>query len=48
MSDLSGIEGEQLLRMHRDMLRIRLVEESIAERYAEQEIRCPVHLSIGQ
>ncbi len=48
MSDLSGIEGEQLLRMHRDMLRIRLVEESIAERYAEQEMRCPVHLSIGQ
>ena len=34
--------------MHRDMLRIRMVEESIAERYAEQEIRCPVHLSIGQ
>ena len=48
MSDLSGIEGEQLLRMHRDMLRIRLVEESIAERYAEQEMRCQVHLSIGQ
>ena len=34
--------------MHRDMLRIRMVEESIAERYAEQEMRCPVHLSIGQ
>ena len=31
-----------------DMLRIRMVEESIAERYAEQEMRCPVHLSIGQ
>lgn len=30
------------------MLRIRMVEESIAERYAEQEMRCPVHLSIGQ
>jgi len=48
LSDLSGIECEQLLRMHRDMLRIRMVEESIAERYAEQEMRCPVHLSIGQ
>lgn len=34
--------------MHRDMLRIRMVEETIAERYAEQEMRCPVHLSIGQ
>ena len=34
--------------MYRDMLRIRMVEESIAERYSEQEMRCPVHLSIGQ
>lgn len=25
-----------------------MVEEAIAERYAEQEMRCPVHLSIGQ
>jgi len=48
LSDLSGIQREQLLRMHRDMLRIRMVEETIAERYAEQEMRCPVHLSIGQ
>lgn len=30
------------------MLRIRLVEETIAEKYIEQEMRCPVHLSIGQ
>lgn len=30
------------------MLRIRLIEEAIADRYAEQEMRCPVHLSIGQ
>ena len=31
-----------------DMLRVRMVEESIAEHYSEQEMRCPVHLSIGQ
>jgi TPP-dependent pyruvate/acetoin dehydrogenase alpha subunit len=31
-----------------EMLRIRLVEETIAARYAEQEMRCPVHLSVGQ
>ncbi|MHB8146062.1 MAG: thiamine pyrophosphate-dependent dehydrogenase E1 component subunit alpha [Vulcanimicrobiaceae bacterium] len=37
-----------LLRLYRDMLRIRTVEERIAERYGEQEMRCPVHLSIGQ
>jgi TPP-dependent pyruvate/acetoin dehydrogenase alpha subunit len=30
------------------MLRIRLVEEGISELYAEQEMRCPVHLCIGQ
>jgi TPP-dependent pyruvate/acetoin dehydrogenase alpha subunit len=30
------------------MLRIRMIEETIADRYAEQEMRCPVHLSIGQ
>jgi len=32
----------------RDMMRIRAVEETIAERYSEQEMRCPTHLSIGQ
>ena len=30
------------------MLRIRMVEEKIVELYSEQEMRCPVHLSIGQ
>ncbi|MFO1436511.1 MAG: thiamine pyrophosphate-dependent dehydrogenase E1 component subunit alpha [Gammaproteobacteria bacterium] len=30
------------------MLRIRLIEEALAERYAEQQMRCPMHLCIGQ
>lgn len=30
------------------MTRIRMVEEAIAERYSDQQMRCPVHLSIGQ
>jgi pyruvate dehydrogenase E1 component alpha subunit len=30
------------------MLRIRLIEEGIAERYSEQQMRCPVHLCVGQ
>ncbi len=30
------------------MIRIRLIEEAIAEKYSDQEMRCPVHLSIGQ
>ena len=35
-------------KMFFSMLRIRMVEEKIAELYSEQEMRCPVHLSIGQ
>ena len=31
-----------------EMLRIRFIEEEIAREYKNQEIRCPVHLSIGQ
>lgn len=34
--------------LYSDMLRIRMIEEKIAELYSEQEMRCPVHLSIGQ
>lgn len=30
------------------MLRIRRVEEALADRYTEQEMRCPMHLCIGQ
>ena len=30
------------------MMRIRLTEESIAERYSEGKMRCPTHLSVGQ
>ncbi len=34
--------------LFRAMLRIRMIEEKIAALYPEQEMRCPVHLSIGQ
>ena len=34
--------------MYHTMLRIRRVEERIGDRYAEQEMRCPTHLAIGQ
>ncbi len=40
--------GGTLLQLYRTMLMIRLVEERIADLYAEQEMRCPCHLSIGQ
>src|SRR5271168_4236894 len=35
-------------RLYRDMLRIRILEERIVALYSEWEMRCPVHLSIGQ
>ncbi len=41
-------DDQTRLGLYREMLRIRLVEEAIAERYGEQEIRCPIHLSDGQ
>lgn len=35
-------------RLLHEMIRIRTVEETIAARYSEWKMRCPVHLSIGQ
>jgi pyruvate dehydrogenase E1 component alpha subunit len=37
-----------ILDAYAAILRIRMVEERIAAVYGEQEMRCPVHLSIGQ
>lgn len=46
-SDLD-VELDILVSFYESMLRIRRVEEVIADVYHEQEMRCPVHLSIGQ
>jgi len=37
-----------LKRLYYQMLRIRRVEQAIAERYQQQEMRCPTHLCIGE
>lgn len=42
------VEGRHIQRIYKTLLRIRMVEERIAEIYPEQQMRCPVHLSIGQ
>ena len=34
--------------LFRQLLRVRMVEEAIAEHYPRWQMRCPVHLSIGQ
>jgi pyruvate dehydrogenase E1 component alpha subunit len=39
---------EAKIDLYLEMLRIRLIEESIALEYPKGEIRCPVHLSVGQ
>lgn len=48
MKKLMILENKKSLALYSNMLKIRLVEEEIALRYGEQEMRCPVHLSIGQ
>jgi pyruvate dehydrogenase E1 component alpha subunit len=46
--ELEKYNHKELLTFYRSLLLIRRVEEAIAERYAEQEMRCPTHLCIGQ
>ena len=42
------MDAETLRRLYYEMLRVRLVEERIAADYPQAEMRCPVHLCIGQ
>ncbi|HIL68295.1 MAG TPA: thiamine pyrophosphate-dependent dehydrogenase E1 component subunit alpha [Verrucomicrobia bacterium] len=39
---------EWLRQLYSEILRIRMIEEELVRRYSEQEMRCPVHFSIGQ
>jgi len=42
------IQISEQAKLYYEMLRIRLVEEVLAERYSQEEMRCPMHLCIGQ
>lgn len=42
------LSKEKAWSLYSRMYRIRAVEEAIATEYVHQEMRCPVHLSIGQ
>src|SRR5213594_4101215 len=44
----TSIPPERLKAFYVQMARIRRAEEAIVALYAEQEIRCPTHLAIGQ
>jgi len=43
-----NLDANRQRDLFRSMLRVRRVEERIAALYAEQEMRCPTHFSIGQ
>lgn len=38
----------QKINIYKKLSEIRIVEEKIADSYSQQEMRCPIHLSIGQ
>ncbi len=42
------IKKEIKINLYQRVLRIRMIEEAIAHRYTEWEMRCPVHLCVGQ
>jgi pyruvate dehydrogenase E1 component alpha subunit len=42
------IQADTLVELYKIMLRIRLFEEKVVDLYPEQEMKCPVHLCIGQ
>ncbi len=42
------IKKNILKNLYSSMLRIRLIEEELAKKYNEKEMRCPTHFSIGQ
>lgn len=39
---------EKSLKLYHELLRIRIVEKAISQKYPDGKMRCPVHLSIGQ
>lgn len=42
------LSTELLVQMHKELIRIRQTEATLAERYKQQEMRTPVHFGIGQ
>ena len=42
------IDREKKRVLYGELVRIRVIEEELARRYCENEMRCPVHFSIGQ
>ena len=45
---VSERDGDLLVALHRELLKIRIAEESLADRYRQQEMRTPTHFGVGQ
>ncbi len=45
---MTAVSRDRLVGLLRGMMRIRCIEESLAKRYPEGEMRTPTHFSIGQ
>ena len=48
MTIANVINPDDPISLYKGMLLIRRLEEALIQRYPEQEMRCPVHFSIGQ
>ena len=42
------ISDKDIEKIYLDILKIRIIEETISKKYKDQEMRCPIHLSVGQ
>ncbi len=42
------MSNKLIIELLKNLKRIRMIEEAIANRYSDQKMRCPTHLSIGQ
>ena len=42
------VKNNSKTKILNELVRIRIIEEEIAKEYKHQQMRCPVHLSIGQ
>ena len=44
----AGVDADLLVSLHKELLKVRVTEETLAERYREQEMRTPAHFGSGQ
>ena len=47
-SIVGKVDVETLVALHHGLLKVRLTEETLAERYKEQQMRTPAHFGTGQ